>query len=673
MDQQPQKDEKLDNKSPEHVGEPVATGQPAHPLSKLSVPGLVDNALERVQGDTDDADLRCGWFFITPVFLQSYMTARCVLFTFCVAAFVQGMVISGFVNVALPTLERRFKLQSAEVGMIVSMYNIGSLALLLPITFLGGQGHRPRLMAIGTLIMGIGSLLFSLPHFLAPQYKFSVLKKELCPFTEEDAPAEADDLHLRNYRWVLMFANMLHGLAMVPFYTLSVSFLDDNLSNRKSAKYISIYYTAAIMGPACGFILGGTFLNIYTDITVDPATLGLSRSSNVWVGAWWLGFLLTFILASLASIPIFAFPRKLPGSARIMSEKRIEVDERIKGDIALAGPAKIGDMPRALWCLLHNKTFVFICLASTLETSIGSGYANFATKLFESQFRLSSSGASLLLGMMAIPSASLGTLLGGYIISKLDMACSTIIRMCLNMCIINWFVFLMMFSYCPNLHYRGVNREAGVIESLPCSSNCSCPMEFNPVCGEDQIMYLSGCLAGCREEAILNGSHLYSSCECVNATTPSRTILLTNGSVFTVAAERMRCKSDCFAYFLYILATFLSLFMTFFISAPAVSVAIRCVLVKQKSFALGVMWACIRLLGSIPAPVIFGTAIDSACRLWSSALHNMPANSGNCLLYDNANMSRHMAGLLLFLKSLSIVCFICASLSYHPPEEHKSP
>lgn len=39
----------------------------------------------------------------------------------------------------------------------------------------------------------------------------------------------------------------------------------------------------------------------------------LTPESDVWVGAWWLGFVIIGLLLCLASIPLLAFPRDLPG------------------------------------------------------------------------------------------------------------------------------------------------------------------------------------------------------------------------------------------------------------------------------------------------------------------------------------------------------------------------
>ena len=51
----------------------------------------------------------------------------------------QGMVINGFVNVVVSTIEKRFGLLSAETGLIAGSYDIGSMISVIPITYFGGR------------------------------------------------------------------------------------------------------------------------------------------------------------------------------------------------------------------------------------------------------------------------------------------------------------------------------------------------------------------------------------------------------------------------------------------------------------------------------------------------------------------------------------------------------
>ncbi|XP_072141280.1 solute carrier organic anion transporter family member 4A1-like [Dermacentor andersoni] len=416
------------------------------PRPTLNRPGLRKNLCR-------DEDTRCGWFGFSPSVAQRFARSEWVLACFCAAGFVQGMVISGFVNVSLPTLERRFHLRSVESGLIVSMYNVGSLLFMAPVTFFGSERHKPRIMAVGVAMMGVGSFIFSLPHFIAPQYKFSHSLKDLCPFVS--GPTLPPGSGLRSYRFIFMLANLVHGCSTVPFYTLSVAYMDDNLTPQKSSWYIGIYYTAAIMGPGVGFILASIFLGIYTDVSVDPSSIGMSPSSNVWVGAWWIGFVITGFSALLISLPTFGFPKRLPDA--VNTQEAHEVDFRaLKGDTL---QVRLADMPRAVFYLLQNYTFLFISLAATVEMMIGSGYLNFVTKLFESQFGMTSSGAAVLLGMIGIPSASLGCFTGGYVVSKLNLSCSNIIRMCVLISVMNWFVFYALLIACPNQRFEGIDIE----------------------------------------------------------------------------------------------------------------------------------------------------------------------------------------------------------------------
>ncbi|XP_075740360.1 solute carrier organic anion transporter family member 4A1-like [Rhipicephalus microplus] len=602
-----------------------------------------------------DEDTRCGWFGFSPLVAQCFARPEWVLVCFSMAAFVQGMVISGFINVSLPTLERRFHLRSVETGLIVAMYNVGSLLLMVPVTFFGSEMNKPRIMAVGVACMGIGSFIYSLPHFVAPQYKFSRPLKDLCPYAS--GPAYESSGSLRNYRFIFMLANLVHGCSTVPFYTLSVAYMDDNLSAQKSSWYIGMYYTAAIMGPAIGFILGGTFLKAYTDLNVDAASIGLSPSSTVWVGAWWIGFVITGTLSLILCVPIFGFPKRLPGA--MVVQKPLEVDARaLRGDSV---QVRLCDMPKAVRYLLKNYTFLFISLAATVETMLGSGYSNFAAKLFESEFGMTSANAALLLGMIGIPSACLGCFVGGYVVSKLNLSCGSIIRMCTVASVFNWFVFFALLTSCPDIKFEGIDVDNKIVLTSKCSSECMCPLSFNPICGRDLKMYMSPCQAGCRNETQdpVAGTTLYTNCDCIT--------LEGDSADDVVEAERIRCTQECSAYFFYMAATFFCLFSTFFISAPGISVTIRCVTEKQKSFALGVQWVCIRLLGTIPAPLIFGKTVDMACEIWSSVFNGEANESGNCAIYNNAALSRNMATLLVLLKTMSVALFACASLSYQPP------
>lgn len=85
----------------------------------------------------------------------------------------------------------------------------------------------------------------------------------------------------------------------------------------------------------------------------------------------------------------------------------------------------------------------------------------------------------------------------------------------------------------------------------------------------------------------------------------------------------------------------------------------RCVHTEQRSFALGIQWIIVRILGTIPgkltnilniiihntdfvhifslsAPMIFGTLIDDSCVLWQESCKE----TGACLVYDNSSLSR---------------------------------
>ncbi|KAL1467385.1 hypothetical protein MTO96_042228 [Rhipicephalus appendiculatus] len=189
-----------------------------------------------------------------------------------------------------------------------------------------------------------------------------------------------------------------------------------------------------------------------------------------------------------------------------------------------------------------------------------------------------------------------------------------------------------------------------------------CPFNFNPICGRDSKIYMSPCLAGCRNETQdhMAGTTLYTDCDCIT--------LEGDNANDVVEAERVRCTQECSAYYLYMAATFFCLFSTFFIGAPGISVTIRAhaVFSKKSFIAKRKQKNASPNAGTITAPLIFGKTVDMACEIWSSVFNGETNESGNCAIYNNAALSRNMATLLLLLKTMSVALFACASLSYQP-------
>ena len=65
---------------------------------------------------------------------------------------------------------------------------------------------------------------------------------------------------------VFIFAQLLHGIGASPMWIVGVTYLDENLMPSQSSLYIGVYYTFSIIGPALGYLGGGSLLNIHTDI-----------------------------------------------------------------------------------------------------------------------------------------------------------------------------------------------------------------------------------------------------------------------------------------------------------------------------------------------------------------------------------------------------------------------
>ncbi|KAK3547575.1 hypothetical protein QTP86_025464 [Hemibagrus guttatus] len=631
---------------------------------------------------SSDTENLCGWGALTPRFIQSFNTARWVLFFLCVASFLQGMIINGFINTVITSIERRFDLRSYQAGLIASSYDIAACVCLTFVSYFGGTGHKPRWLGWGVFIMALGSLVFALPHFTTPAYQPRVLEHTgLCSANQTDGCGNSQGSRLSLYRYIFMLGQFLHGVGATPLYTLGVTYLDENVKSNYAPVYIGIFYTAAIIGPAAGYLLGGFFLIIYTEIGQKPE---LTPENPLWVGAWWIGFLAGGAAALITALPILGYPRQLPGSQRFIAMRVSEAHQLKDGSQATASDPQFGktvkDMPRSVLLLLKNPTFIFLCLAGATEATLIAGMSTFGPKFLESQFSLSASEAATWFGYMVVPAGGGGTFLGGYIVKKLNLRCRGIIRFCMLCALVSLVAVLVFLVHCPNVPMAGVNAPyqsrsqnislaytqhqssfvVGRNLTVECNADCHC-MEalYNPVCGADGVMYYSACHAGC---GAVNNTHkttgrqTFTGCSCIMGNT-------------SVGEEGLavagKCSSSCnhmpaFLTFFFVIISF-----TFLCSIPALTATLRCVPDSQRSFGLGIQWIVVRTLGGIPGPIAFGSVIDISCLLWQEQC----GERGSCYLYQNSAMSQYTLIAGIIYKFLGTVFFMLASVLYKPPPE----
>lgn len=99
------------------------------------------------------------------------------------------MIVNGFVNVVITTIERRFGLRSKQTGLVAGGYDMASFLCLVPVTYLGGRAvaSKPRWLGFGVLLLGAGALCFSLPHFLVGPARAEGKAIPLCNNTTQES------------------------------------------------------------------------------------------------------------------------------------------------------------------------------------------------------------------------------------------------------------------------------------------------------------------------------------------------------------------------------------------------------------------------------------------------------------------------------------------------------
>ncbi|OCT86001.1 solute carrier organic anion transporter family member 1C1 isoform X2 [Xenopus laevis] len=609
---------------------------------------------------------------IPPTKVSRCANLKVFLVTLCFSYFAKAFSGS-YMKSSITQIERRFDISSSTVGMIDGSFEIGNLLVIAFVSYFGAQFHRPRIIAAGCILMSIGSFLSAMPHFFMGLYKYETARGPTslqsnttfsmspCLANQSVVDTPNPDCVTENgsHMWIfLLVGNILRGIGETPITPLGISYLDDYSRPENTPLYIACLHTVAIFGLMTGFMLGSYLARLYVDVGfVDTDTITITPQDTRWVGAWWIGFLLAGIITLMSAIPFFFLPKILKEDKSEEQNPQTKEGEG-KEDKRKEKPTLKGFFA-ALKKLCFNRLFVIFMCLTLMQTNSFIGFITYKPKYMEQQYGQSIAKANFVTGIATLPAAALGMFLGGLIMKRYKLGLFGASKMAYCTSLLAFFLSLSAFFIgCKNndvagitVTYDGVKLDdfqAKLIYS-PCNSDCHCSSkQWDPVCGDNGVTYMSACLAGCKASAGTGRGTVYHNCSCID----SALFTAVNSSANLGACPR---GSDCSQMFLiYVITQAINTFIFALGASAGYVLLLWCVSPELKSLAVGVYMLLIRTLAGIPAPIYFGAIIDKSCLKWGT---RQCGGRGACRLYDANSFRRSFLGLTAGIRAPSYILF----------------
>ncbi|XP_041058843.1 solute carrier organic anion transporter family member 1C1-like [Carcharodon carcharias] len=573
-----------------------------------------------------------------------------------------------YMKSAITQIERRFDIPSSLIGVVDGSFEIGNLFVIVFVSYFGAKFHRPRIIAAGSVVMAIGTILIASPHFFMGRYNYetaltfsnnlttstsqcsnmsnSVLTPEPGKTSSDKSPSGCEKV-AGSSTWIYIFlGNILRGIGETPTGPLGISYLDDYAREENTSFYIGILYTVALIGPLFGYLLGSFCAKIFVDIGfVDLERVTITSKDARWVGAWWLGFLIAGAFSLLFSIPFWFFPKSLTKETRKKeigktSEKtefiKLDQSELIKNNPKPKTATQLAKgFFSSLKVLFANNIYVLYLVSMVIQMNSLIGMLTFKPKFIEQQYGQSASRSNFIIGLINIPAVCIGFFLGGFVMKKFKLSIVQAAKLAIGCSTLGWLLSLSYFGMgCENsrvagltISYEGTSQVSYEGSALyhNCNAGCFCPgTKWEPVCAGTGVTYVSPCLAGCKTSTGTGKNTVFHNCSCISAFTAG------NSSALLGQCPR---TGDCGNVFIYFMAvTVFASFSYCFGAVPGFMILLRCNEPELKSLAIGIHTLLGRTLAGIPAPIYFGALIDTTCLKWGT---NRCGGRGACRIYNS--------------------------------------
>ncbi|XP_038064643.1 solute carrier organic anion transporter family member 3A1-like [Patiria miniata] len=616
--------------------------------------------------------------------LTLFIINVCLLLCFSAAALA---VFEGLVT----TIETRYQLSAAEIGLSASMFTAGTAVSTVIVTHFGGRptSRRPIWIGLGGLCLALGAALHALPQFVLSPYQppssvflgsssdtnSSEFISGLCNSdagigTGDDSSCEAEDREIlrdNNVAYIIIvIGQIVLGVGYGPLVPLTLAYVDDNATRGTTGLASGILESMFGLGAIIGFQIASAVVGLWVDFyRVDAATVsGLTPHDHGWVGAWWLGMLIEAVIFFVLALPMFGFPMRIPGARKDKDAKRVEEIDLGGNDgdeiVKTSALKDLKEWPRSVWRLLKNLVFLLACLSFVTEGALVYSLAAFFPKYMQVQFGLDVFSANLIAGFAFVPPWAIGALIGGIIVKKLGPHIQGSAAMGLVSGVLACsFTVVLIFIGCDNppiagvtVGYHGYDLDPNLSLESACNTDCLCPVDtaYAPQCGSDGVTYFSPCHAGCTQ---IPGNKTYTGCSCLMpddpATTPSDVMVTPTPSALTFGL----CPYTCTNVVAFIVLMVLWAITLSSATSPRIIIIVSSVHPSDKSLALGISRVLMLLIGSLPFPFLYGACIDSACLVWQT----LCGERGSCSIYDIVQFRRTIYALTAALIAVQCLAF----------------
>lgn len=567
----------------------------------------------------------------------------------------------------ITSVQKAYGLTTFDTGVWLGVYVVGEVISGVLVSYFAGQSHKPRVVAIGMMVTAATCIAHAVPHFIYPYVaedeaansknyydgvcviggltspSFNATESAAHGSTSE--PCEPNSSAGYNRDVVLavyIAATVVLGLGYGPVPVLPVIYMDDNAGTKgKASFYQSIFYGVYYLGPLVGYSLAAGTLSIFVDLTEVEFT----EEDTYWVGAWWLGYVVSGIGIFLLAIPMFFFPASLPSSdgskedaedaaAAAVKDKALqlaiaeqEAEDQVSAKDMSSSSVSEDDykegLPSAklllptLWSFMKNPVYVLTTLTMCMNAWVEAGYFSYLPKYLEVQFHQSASVADIQTGVCGSVASAVGVLAGGWVVSRFKLKAKN----CAVVLFTTYFIgslmyFSAMFFYCDQFV---ADRDDIHMTGYSCEYS-----EYYPVCINGTKSYYSPCHAGCRNDTVDENKLVkLLGCLCRD----------------DVVGDAGVCTGDCSSVIPYLIMIVVAYGFPSFAYMAGITILLRCVKKEHRSFSLGIHAECLSLVGWIPAPMLYGAVIDNTCLTWETvgaARQSCTAEEeGSCLQYDN--------------------------------------